>query len=136
MAWSVAQFRQTVKAASGAVCLGMARLQAPCYRRAIPPDKQGTLTVTHTYSNSWPAWQDAGDSKPPDDLLSSRPGVRVPPGAPPAGKWFHRGACATRHAGVLAAAAFPATGMALAAGPIALSKTGEHDRHSAVNAAL
>jgi hypothetical protein len=52
MAWSVAQFRQTVKAASGAVCLGMARLQAPCHRRAIPPDKQGTLTVTHTYSNS------------------------------------------------------------------------------------
>ena len=36
-------------------------------------------------------------------------------------------ALATRHAGVLSAAAFPATGMALAAGPIARSKTGEHD---------
>ena len=36
-------------------------------------------------------------------------------------------ALATRHAGALFAAAFPATGMALAAGPIARSKTGEHD---------
>ena len=36
-------------------------------------------------------------------------------------------ALATRLAGVLAAAAFPATGMALAAAPIAWSKTGEHD---------
>jgi hypothetical protein len=35
-------------------------------------------------------------------------------------------ATVTRHVGVLAATAFPATGMALAAGPIARSKTGEH----------
>jgi hypothetical protein len=36
-------------------------------------------------------------------------------------------AACTSHIGVLAAAAFPATGMALASGPIARSKTGEHD---------
>jgi hypothetical protein len=37
------------------------------------------------------------------------------------------GGAYTSHVGVLAAAAFPATGMAFASGPIARSKTGEHD---------
>ena len=36
-------------------------------------------------------------------------------------------ALTTRHVGVLAAAAFPATGMPLAAGSIARSKIGEHE---------